>query len=218
MSRTLSRPRRLSYSIAAVSALGIALTGCSSGSDSATDSSSPSSQQSASPEPSAVPASFKSTVTSVRSWVSDVGKKKDGQQTYGVNILEGTTQINDVTVRVRNMGTVDYTEGSGDFGGFVELVWSDGTTLGMRQNGAASFDESSEKTTFEADLEVINGSGSLSGTTGTGNWTGNRKASLGGAVVMKVTLDLVNAPKLITGEDNSRNPTPTETYSATIAP
>ena len=161
---------------------------------------------------------FKTTATSVRSWLDVVGKKNADEQTYGFNVLEGTTRINDVLVRVRNLGTVDYTNGSGKFGGFVELVWSDGTTLGMRQDGTATFDEEKEKTSFDADLNVIDGSGTAAGTSGSGSWTGTRKTSLGGAVTMKVRLNLVNAPKLITGEDNSRNPQPTQSYSATIAP
>jgi len=147
-----------------------------------------------------------------------VGKKGADEQTYGFNILEGSTRINDVYVKVRNLGTVDYTNGSGKFGGFVELIWNDGTTLGMRQDGTATFDEQKESTSFEANLDVIEGSGTTAGTTGSGSWTGTRKSSLGGPVTMKVTLNLVNAPKLITGDDNARNPTPTQSYSATIAP
>ena len=210
--------RHFAVSIAVISALGLALAGCSSATDTSSDSASPSNERNESAQPTGTPVTFKTTATSVRSWLDVVGKKNADEQTYGFNVLEGTTRINDVLVRVRNLGTVDYTNGSGKFGGFVELVWSDGTTLGMRQDGTATFDEEKEKTSFEADLNVIDGSGTAAGTSGSGSWTGTRKTSLGGAVTMKVRLNLVNAPKLITGEDNSRNPQPTQSYSATIAP
>lgn len=210
--------RHFAVSIAVISALGLALAGCSSATDTSSDSASPSNEQNESAQPTGTPVTFRTTATSVRSWTDVVGKKNADEQTYGFNVLEGTTRINDILVRVRNLGTVDYTNGSGKFGGFVELVWSDGTTLGMRQDGTATFDEEKEKTSFEADLNVIDGSGTAAGTSGSGSWTGTRKTSLGGAVTMKVRLNLVNAPKLITGEDNSRNPQPTQSYSATIAP
>jgi hypothetical protein len=218
MSRTTRRSRRFVVSIATISTAGLALAGCSSGTDAASESSAPSGDQSQSAQPTGTPVTFKVSVTSVRSWTDVVGKKNADQQTYGFNVLEGTTRINDVLVRVRNLGTVDYTNGSGKFGGFVELVWSDGTTLGMRQDGTATFDDQSKKTSFDAGLDVIEGSGTAAGTSGSGSWTGTRASSVGGAVAMKVTLDLVNAPKLITGEDDSRNPTPSKSYSATIAP
>lgn len=221
MSRTTCRSRHFAISIATISTAALVLGGCSSGTDAASDSASPTGgpgQQGQSAQPTGTPVTFKTSVTSVRSYTNVVGKKNADQQTYGINVLEGTTRINDVLVKVRNLGTVDYVNGSGKFGGFVELVWSDGTILGMRQDGTATFDEEKKSTSFEADLDVIEGSGTAAGTTGSGSWTGTRKSSLGGAVTMKVTLNLVNAPKLITGDDNARNPTPTQSYSATIAP
>ncbi len=202
--------------------LSLGVAGCSSGSSDSSSSASPAeSTQSASPSPTGTPVKFKSTISSVRSWTDEVGEKGSDADTYtyGVNILEGNTTINDVTVRVRMLGTVDYTNGSGPFGSFLELVWNDGTTLGMRQAGQATLDEDTEETTFEGDLEVIGGSGQAAGTTGSGTWTGERETSLGGAVSIKVTLDLTNAPKLITGEDSSGGKaTASESYSATIAP
>jgi len=218
MPRITRRHRRLVVSIATISTAGLVLAGCSSGTDATSDSASPSGDQTQSAQPAGTEVTFKTNVTSVRAYTNVVGKKKADQQTYGINVLEGTTRINDVLVKVRNLGTVDYTNGSGKFGGFVELVWSDGTTLGMRQDGTATFEEEAEKTTFDAALEVIEGSNAAAGTSGSGSWKGTRKSSLGGAVAMKVTLNLVNAPKLITGEDNTRNPTPTQSYAATIAP
>ncbi len=199
------------------------LSGCSSGSSSeptqtpsATDTSA---SDSASPSPSAsgTAVDFNSTLTSVYSSTDTVGADKN--MVYGTNVLTGVTTINDRSVRVRMLGTVDYTDGSGPLGGFLQLTWSDGTTIGMRQDGTAAFDADTKKTKFDAKLEVINGSGKAGGTSGSGTWTGTRASTLGSSIKIKVQLNLVGAPSEFTGEP-AAGPTdvPTESYSATIAP
>ena len=208
---------RLVASSALVVALGLSLGACSSGETSTSTSDSPSQSASPSPSQSGYPIEFKSTLRSVQSRVNDVGTK--GNQTYGVNVLEGSTEINDVYVKVRMLGTVDYTDNSGTIGGFLELIWQDGTILGFRQDGTATYEKSSKETLFDAKLETVNGSGKAVGTTGTGTLTGTRPGSLGASVKIEVALDLVNAPELITGDESSRGvPTPSKSYSATIAP
>ncbi|MFA7266528.1 MAG: hypothetical protein WC054_09475 [Candidatus Nanopelagicales bacterium] len=216
LAKTPIRTRLITAS-ALVVALGLGVSACSGGESStgASESSSPSA--SPSPSQSGYPVEFKSTLRSVQSRVNDVGTS--GNQTYGVNVLEGSTEINDVYVKVRMLGTVDYTDKSGTIGGFLELIWQDGTVLGFRQNGTATFDKSSKETEFDATLETVNGSGKAVGTTGTGTLTGTRPGSLGASVKIEVALDLVNAPELITGDASSRGvPTPSKSYSATIAP
>ncbi|MGV1080585.1 MAG: hypothetical protein ACOYD1_12170, partial [Candidatus Nanopelagicales bacterium] len=144
------------------------MSGCSSGSSSeatqtpsATDTAG---STSASPSPSAsgTEVDFSSTLTSVYSSTDTVGADKN--QVYGTNVLTGVATINNRSVRVRMLGTVDYTDGSGPLGGFLQLTWSDGTTMGMRQEGTAAFDADTKKTKFDATLEVINGSGKAGGT------------------------------------------------------
>lgn len=199
--------------------LGLGLTACSSGGSTSGASSSPTASPSASPSPSKTgyPVQFKSTLTSTVTKINNVGK--GDSQSYGVQILEGRTQINKAYVRVRMQGTFDYTDKSGPVGGFLELVWSDGTVLGLRQKGQATYDSSSKETSIDADLEVINGSNKAAGTTGTGKLTGTRKGSATSPLTVEVELDLTNAPALITGDESSRGtPTPSSSYSATIAP
>lgn len=216
MPRHTSLGSRILIATAIVSVTAVGLSACSSEGSSG---SAPAPSVSASPSPtqSGYPVEFKSTLRSVQSRVNEVGKS--GNQTYGVNVLEGTTMIDKVAVKVRMLGTVDYTDKSGKVGGFLELIWRDGTVLGFRQTGTATFDSSSKETEIEADLEVVNGSGKAVGTTGTGKLTGTRSGSLGSTVKIEVTLDLVNAPELITGDASSRaKPTPSSSYAATIAP
>lgn len=197
------------------------LSGCSTGgsseptqSPSATDASG---STSPSPSASGTEVNFSSSLTSVYSSTDTVGPNKS--QVYGTNVLTGVTKINDRSVRVRMLGTVDYTDGSGPIGGFLQLTWSDGTTLGMRQEGTAAFDADSKKTKFDATLAVINGSGKASGTSGSGTWTGTRAGTLGSSVKIKVKLNLVGAPSEFTGQpDSGPSDVPSESYSATIAP
>ena len=118
---------------------------------------------------------FKATLNSTVTKINQVGKGDN--QSYGVQVPEGTSQINKTSVRVRMLGTFDYTDKGRTSRGFLELVWRDGTVLGLRQKGTATYDSSSKETSIEADLEVINGSGKAVGTTGTGKLTGTRKGS-----------------------------------------
>lgn len=191
-------------------------TGCSSGTGAAdpVGSTSAAPTASASPSASGYPVTFDATLRSAYSKTNKVNKSGDSQ--YGLNVLEGYTKVSNTNVRVRMLASLDYTDGSGPVGGFLELVWSDGTVLGMRQDGTAT--TSGSTTNIDANLAVIGGSGRAQGTTGTGKLTGTRKTS-STTMTIDVTLDLVNAPEFITGDPESRGTqTPKESYAATIAP
>ncbi len=211
--------RLVTISVAAIIVAATGLSACSSSADSPSSSGA----GSLSPAPSASGSStglvvtFKSTLTSSYNRLSDVGDQDD--QTFGINVLDGTTTINDKFVRVRMLGTVDYKNKSGPFGGFLQLTWTDGTTLGMRQQGAATFDSGTKKTAFDAKLEVIGGNKAADGTSGTGALEGSRNGTIGSGVKIKVKLDLTNAPSMITGVAGSRSTrTPSQSYAATIEP
>lgn len=171
----------------------------------------------ASPSPSASGTPVKFDVTLRPTYTKTNKVNKGGNSVYGMSILEGYTKVNDTTVHVRMLGTVDTTDGSGPLGGFLEMVWSDGTVLGMRQDGNTTSSGSST-TDFNANLTVIGGSGKAVGTTGTGNLTGTRKGSTTSSVSVNVELNLTGAPELITGDPTSADNAPKQSYSATIAP
>ena len=213
--------RSVVVSVGLIGATTLVLSACSSGGVSEpTQTSSPiQTETSASPKPSTTgfPVTFDATLASVYSRLDDVGQK--GAQTYGLNILEGYTKINDSSVRVRMLGTVNYKDDGGHIGGFMTLQWSNVMTIGLSQDGTATMDQATKKTTFEAKLTVINGSGDAIGTTGTGNWTGKRKSTLGSPISINVALDLSNAPQVVTGDSRSRgSQTPSASYAATIEP
>jgi hypothetical protein len=60
-------------------------------------------------------------------------------------------------------------------------------------------DAESQTSAFTADLTVINGSGAALGVTGSGSWTGSRSGPLTTPIDIVVTLDLIDAPEMITG-------------------
>lgn len=195
-----------------VTALGLTLiTGCSGGGASPTSSTAPMSE-SPSPIATGTPVKFDTTLTSSYSSLDDVGPKED--LTYGVNVLSGTTTINDHSVRVKMGATIDNSDGTGPLGGFLTLTWSDGTTLGLRQSGTATSD--GKDTDYEAQLEVIGGTEEAEGVTGSGTLVGKRKSG-STSIKIDVDLSLSNAPESITGAPKAPK-APTQSYNATIAP
>ena len=136
---------------------------------------------------------------------------------YGYTQLEGYSKINGKQVRVRMQGLVDYNEGSGPLTGFLTLRWSDGTELGMRQDGTATYDAAAKSTALKANLTVVGGTRQVGGTTGGGSFTGSRRSTSGSSIRIAVTLNLQGAPTMLVGEDGG-SPTPSASYSATILP
>lgn len=136
---------------------------------------------------------------------------------YGYNQLEGYSKINGKQVRVRMQGMVDYNEGSGPLTGFLTLHWSDGTELGLRQDGTATYDAAAKSTALKANLTVVGGTRQVSGTTGGGSFTGSKRSTSGSSIRIAVTLNLQGAPAMLVGEDGG-SPTPSASYSATILP
>lgn len=212
---------------AAGAALAIgALGGCASAGaqePAPSDTSGAGSETSATPVPSSsgFPVEFDASLSSSFSRIGQLGGGSD-ESTYGVATLDGRTTINKRSVSVKDILTADLKDGSGPIGGFLELKWSDGTVLAMRQSGGATYDATDKQTQYEAKLEVIGASQSAKGTTGTGTLTGvkaGKSGTTGGSIKIHVTLDLVNAPTDMTGNTKSQGaPGPTATYNATIAP
>lgn len=216
-----SAHRRSSRSLASVAGLamaGLLAAGCSSADSMSEPTNSPSPTETATaPVGNAV--TFE---TSLRSSTPSTYRSTTGPDdsvAYGLNYFTGSTQINDRTVSVRMYGVVDYVDNSGDFGGFLELRWSDGTKLVFRQDGKADYRENNGSTRFTAELDMIGGSGEAVDTTGSGTWEGRRSGQLGSPVTLTATVYLVDAPEFITGVEPPAEPgAPTESYSATVAP
>lgn len=197
------------------------VAGCTAANSGPSTSASPStSSSSASPSISPSPTGgqvveFSADLSSQYSRLTTAGP--DDSLVFGYNQLEGYTKINGKSVRVRMQGVVDYNEGSGPLTGFLTLRWTDGTELGLRQDGSATYDAAAKSTTLKANLTVVGGTRQVSGTTGGGSFTGSRRSSSGTSIRIAVTLNLQGAPTMLVGEDGG-SPTPSASYSATILP
>lgn len=207
-----SRSNKILLAAAAAALTATVISGCSGGSATPASSSAPMSP-SPSASPTGTPLEFDTTLVSTYSSMDDVGEK-DAMK-YGLNVLSGTTTIEDRSVRVKMSATLDNNDGSGTLGGFLTLSWSDGTTLGMRQTGTVA-EDSSKDASYEADLEVIGGSAEAKGTTGTGTLTGVRKNG-SSSLKIDVVLNLTGAPEMLTGTPKAPK-APPQSYNATIEP
>jgi len=120
----------------------------------------------------------------------------DGSTTYGSNQLVGTATVDGQAVGVEMLGNVNYVTGSGPLFGFVTFTFADGSTLGVQFQGTATATANGDETTFATTLGVIGGTGGTGGyaaATGTGTFTGSRKAALGTTVAATFDLTVTGA-------------------------
>ena len=120
-----------------------------------------------------------------------------GDITYGWNDLRGSTQWGKQGAALRFLGSVDYVDGTGPFGGFVTVTRADGVTLAFSVSGWATTPSNQKGTanaTFHGTITVIGGSGPYAGARGVGTMKGFRKAALGSPVQLTFSLT-VEKPK-----------------------
>ena len=117
----------------------------------------------------------------------------DGSVTYGWNQLVGTATVDGQPVGVELLGNVNYVKGSGPIFGFVTFTFADGSTLGVQFQGAATATATGDETAFAATLGVVGGTGRDASATGTGIFTGSRKAALGTTVAATFDLTIAGA-------------------------
>ncbi len=113
-----------------------------------------------------------------------------GDITYGWNHLVGPTRWGKKRAESVFLGSVDYVNGSGAFGGFVTFTRSDGTRLSVSVDGWATSPDTpgTANTAFNGAVRVIGGSGAYKGARGSGTMTGYRKADLGSPVQLTFTI------------------------------
>jgi len=117
----------------------------------------------------------------------------DGSVTYGSNELVGTATVDGQPVAVEFLGNVSYVKGSGPLFGFLTYTFADGSTLGAQIQGAASTTTDGGETSFAATLGVLGGTGRYGTATGSGVFTGSRKAALGTTVSATFDLTITGA-------------------------
>lgn len=130
--------------------------------------------------------SFTVTLGSQQTILEQVGR--GGDQTYGWNQLTGSASTASGNVDVQLLGNVQYTKGSGPFFGFLTMKFASLSTLGLRiVNGRATL-QSDGTTALKSKLKVIGGNAAMTGAKGSGSFTGERRAELGGAIEIKITV------------------------------
>ena len=108
-----------------------------------------------------------------------------GGVTYGWNDLRGPTRWGTSAAQVRFLGSVDYVNGTGPFGGFVTVTRSDGVRIALAVNGwstSPAAESGTANAKFRGTVTVIGGTGPYAKATGTGTMSGFRKAALGSPV------------------------------------
>lgn len=113
-----------------------------------------------------------------------------GDITYGWNDLRGPTRWGKKAAQVRFLGSVDYVDGTGPFGGFVTITRADGVILSLSVTGWATTPAGQQGTAnakFRGTVTVIGGTGPYAGARGTGTMQGYRKATLGSPVELTFT-------------------------------
>ena len=137
-----------------------------------------------------------------------------GQKQFGVGRLASIVDIDGEQVTFEVLVSLEYTDGSGPFTGFVSLFWPNGDAVACRYEGVVVRDDAGNSR-WNSILHVIDGSGSLTGTTGGGTLSGFRSAALGGSV--EYTVDLTIHRKTGNGEQGSGSPESANGGSSGIA-
>jgi quercetin dioxygenase-like cupin family protein len=114
----------------------------------------------------------------------------DASVTYGWNRLVGTATVDGQPVEVELLASVDYTAGNGPFFSFVTLTFGDGSTLAFAMQGVTTAEPDTADASFTATMGVIAGTGTYVDAAGSGTFTGDRPAALGGQVNAVFDLDL----------------------------
>jgi len=114
-----------------------------------------------------------------------------GDITYGWNDLQGPTRWGKSSAQMRFLGSVDYVDGTGPFGGFVTVTRADGVKIALSVSGWSTSPQDQTGTanaTFRGTLTVIGGTGPYAGATGTGTMQGFRKQALGSPVELSFSV------------------------------
>ncbi len=114
----------------------------------------------------------------------------DAETTYGWNRLLGTATVDGQPVQVELLASVTYTRGNGPFFSFVTLTFADNSTLALDKQGMTTAQPDTADSSFVATMGVIAGTGTHVDTVGSGTFTGDRLAALGGQVDAVIDLDL----------------------------
>lgn len=116
-----------------------------------------------------------------------------GGYTYGWNKLNSPTKIDGKPGNAQFLGSVNYFNGSGRFGGLITVTLDNGSILGLDVDGNAlslAKGSGTGDTRFGGAVTVISGTGDFKNAVGIGTMTGIRSAALGSPVAIKISVTL----------------------------
>lgn len=126
--------------------------------------------------------------TQLTSAANDLTKMgPNDEQLFGWNLLVGTGTFQGVPVDVRLQGAVNYTNGNGPFGDFLQFIAADGSRIAYTLKGQATQTDISQ---LDADLTFIGATGAFAGLSGNGVFRATRTAEVGAPVETTITLNL----------------------------
>ncbi len=195
MTRSTTSHRRFASTIAGAAALAALAAGCAEdepADDAATTTEAPAASSTTASDTSTTLAATETTsffvsLSSEGTTLHSVGA--DEELTYGWNHLIGTTMLDEEVAEIELLGSVDYTDGSGTWSGFLTIEAETGT-LGLRASGDAVLDAATKDTAFTGEMEVVGGTGRFEGVQGTATADGLRDDDLGGPVTFTIELHL----------------------------
>ena len=110
---------------------------------------------------------------------------------YGWNRLTGPAEVDGRAATVELLGSVDYVNGSGEFFGFVTVVFEDGSSLGLRlTDGRTTAATDAANAKFTSPMRLMGGTGQYADVEGTGEFEGEREDTLGGVVDGRIRVEL----------------------------
>lgn len=109
------------------------------------------------------------------------------EQLFGWNLLVGTGTFQGVPVDVRLQGAVNYTNGNGPFGDFLQLIAADGSRIAFSLQGQATQTDISQ---LDGELKFIGATGAFAGLSGNGSFRATRSAEVGAPVEATITMNL----------------------------
>ncbi|GEM_PF-1130569 len=116
---------------------------------------------------------------------------KDNSRTYGANQLVGSATVLGQPATVEILGSVDYTNGSGPFTGFLTVTWADASSIAFSILGTAT-QLADGSSTISSAMDYLGGSGTYVSSLVQGKFTASRSAQVGATIITELTLEVLS--------------------------
>lgn len=111
----------------------------------------------------------------------------DGRRVFGWNLLTGRSTFLSDPVEVRLQGSVEYTDGSGPFDGFLRIIAEDGSELDLYVDGQST---AGDPTDLTGRMDFIGATGRYADMVAVGDFVATRDAAVGSPVKTELVLTI----------------------------